>query len=91
MAETAILFAKPKAVSPSDKAKLRKINVVVVEVDSLDDVKLVYPERAGAELAGGDILFAAATALKDHQFAREAFGRSLAELIINSRQERSDA
>lgn len=81
--EPAILFAKPGAVSAPDKTKLRKIGVVVVEVESLDDVKLIYPQRTAAELPHGDILTAAANAIKRAGgLSMDYFGDEVAKAII---------
>ena len=67
MSETAILFAKPGAVRPSDKGALRKVGIIVVEVESLDDVRLVRPALEGSQLPESELLRAYATALQQGQ------------------------
>ena len=85
MSETAILFAKPGAVQAEDRQALREIGVIVVEVESFDDVKLVRPEASHSELPHGELLRAAGLALKDHPYAREAFGNVVAQMLAEER------
>lgn len=88
MTEAAILFAKPGTVRPSDKGALRKVGIIVVEVDDLDDVRLVRPEREQQELPHGDLLAAYALALgetKDGDYAQHlkiAFARAVSAALV---------
>ena len=84
MAETAILFAKPGAVRPSDKGALRKIGIVVVEVENLEDVKLVRPDTVGSELPASEMLRAFAIGLRDgnNSETKRAFADAMAVAIL---------
>lgn len=84
MSETALLFAKPGAVRPSDKGVLRKAGIIVVEVENLDDVKLVRPELGpGAQLPESELLRAFAVALKNGQsdYTKKLFAEALSVAI----------
>jgi hypothetical protein len=85
MSETAILFAKPGAVRPSDKGALRKAGIIVVEVENLDDVKLVRPELGpGAQLPESELLRAFAVALKNgaHGYTKQVFADAVSAAIM---------
>jgi len=62
MTEPAILFVKPGSVKPSDKGRLSKAGVIVVEIEDPAAVKFI---RAGMELSSGALLAAAAHALNN--------------------------
>lgn len=78
-AETQILFCKPATVSEPDKAALREAGIITVEVESLDDVKLV---RAGFEIPHGTLLAAAATAVMASPTGSSRFGAEVAKAIL---------
>lgn len=85
MSETAVLFAKPSAVRPSDKAALRRAGVIVVEVEDPSDVRFVRAEGflGAQELPHGDVLAAAAKAIsRASGFATDYFGEELAKALI---------
>lgn len=78
--ETQILFCKPATVSEPDKAALREVGIITIEVESLDDVRLV---RGGFEVPHGTVLAAAAKAMLASSTAREQFGAEMAKAIID--------
>lgn len=88
MSEPAILFAKPGAVRPSDKGVLRKAGIIVVEVEDLDDVRLVRPNREDQELPAGDLLAAfgqAVSETRDGDFSstlKIAFARAVSVALV---------
>lgn len=89
MSETAILFAKPGSVRPSDKGALRKAGIIVVEVDDLNDVRLVRPELdGGAQLPSSELLRAFAIAMKDpntNDYTKRVFTAALSAAILADR------
>lgn len=78
MAESCILFVKPKAISAKDKKALHAAGVVVIEIEDPTAVKFI---RAGAELSGGDLLLAAAKAIPASDYAISAFGKAICAAI----------
>lgn len=85
MSEPAVLFVKPGSIRPSDKGRLHKAGVIVVEVENPDDVKFVRAQSClGAqELPHGDILTAAAKAIqRAGGVATDYFGQELAKAIL---------
>jgi hypothetical protein len=90
MAENAILFAKPGAVRPSDKGALRKAGIIVVEVENLDDVKLVRPSvDGGSQLPSGELLRAFAIAISTDgtsDYTKRAFAAAVSAAIISRDQ-----
>lgn len=85
MSENAILFAKPGAVQPADREALRDIGIIVIEVESLDDVKLVRPESiGGADLPHSEMLKAFALALHNGNSSetKKAFAEAVGAMIL---------
>jgi len=76
--EPTIMFVRPGAITGDDKATLKGIGVVVIEIDNPQDVKLV---RAGVELEAGALLNAAAKAIHKSSYSEVAFGNLVAEAI----------
>jgi hypothetical protein len=85
MTDAAVLFVKPGAVKPSDKAALRKAGIVVVEVSDPFAVRLVRAESvlgAGAELPRGDLLRALAKGCEAGDYkVHAAVTRAISEAI----------
>lgn len=84
MSEPAVLFVKPGAIKPEDKAALRDAGVVVVEVENPDDVRLVRAEGilGAQELPHGDLLAAAASAIYANSNTAMHFGIAVAQAIL---------
>jgi hypothetical protein len=82
MTDPAILFVKPDAVRSSDKAKLSKAGVIVVEVDDPQSVRLVRATAPIEELSHGALLAAAAQAIRASSNATVAFGQAVANAIL---------
>jgi hypothetical protein len=81
VADPAILFVKPKAISAEDKNTLKEAGVIVIEIKNLSDAKFVRPY---SELDGSELLRAAAKAISESNYtvsAKEAFGRALCAAI----------
>lgn len=79
MADTAILFVKPRAISAKDKKALQGSGVFVVEIDNPDNAKFV---RANAELSTTEMLTVAMTAMKNSSSALDAFGRAINAALL---------
>jgi hypothetical protein len=78
-----ILIVKPNVLSADDKAALRDVGVVAIEVEQPDEVRFV---RAEQELDGGDLALAAMKALakssginSEHLLFTKLIGEALAE------------
>ncbi len=81
MADPAILFVKPAAISAEDKQTLRDAGIIVIEIKNLSDAKFVRPH---SDLDGSDLLRAAAKAISESSYnvsAKEAFGRAMCAAI----------
>lgn len=76
MSEPAILPVKPGAISPKDKAALRKAGVTVVECDDPAALRLIKPE---AELDGFGMLIAAMRGIKA---AQPSYGENTAARVM---------
>ena len=82
--DPSILFVKPGAISADDKAELKSVGIIVVEIDDPGSVKFI---RAGVEIASSDLLGIAMRAMKDENttagapMARTIFGRLLVEQL----------
>ena len=84
MTDPAVLFVRPKAIKPHDKAKLTKAGIIVVEIDDPKHVKFARPS---AELDGSDLLRAAVKAINGtgkYESPSEAFGRALSDAILHT-------
>ena len=91
MSDPAILFVKPGAVRASDKSKLSKAGVLVVEVEDPQAVRLVRAGPAVEELSHGALLAAAAQAIQESgstTSADYAFGRAVSAAIIAAHRPR---
>lgn len=87
-----ILVTKPGVLSKNDKAKLRRAEIVAIEADRPEDVKLMAV--SGAELGANDMLFAAMKALSGGGNCwdiREAFTKALLAQMGEDRATKSDA
>ena len=83
MAEPKVLFVKPGAIRASDKGKLTKAGVVVVEIDDPASARFVAPSYEGAEMPGGDLLAAMARGVKRlNDYGRSIFAEELADAIL---------
>lgn len=82
MSDAAVLFVKPRAIKSADKRALRDAGIIVVEVENPADIKFT---RAETELPCGDLLAIAAGAIAKFQYARESFGRAVAEALMARR------
>lgn len=80
MTEPSILFVKPGAVKSSDKGRLSKLGVCVVEIEHPTDAKLITPSR---ELSHSALLAAAAAAIIEGASGQTqtAFARSICAAI----------
>lgn len=58
---TQILVVKPGTLSSNDKGKLRKADIVTIEADRPEDVRLIGTE--GPPMDGNDLLYAALSAM----------------------------
>jgi hypothetical protein len=74
----AIMFVKPGAISPDDKAVLREAGVIVVETNDPDAVRLV---QAGHDLPSSALLAAAGKAVQASEIAQAVFGITIAEAL----------
>lgn len=83
MNDPVILFVKPKAISNESKVALLDAGVVVVEIESPAEVKLV---RAGAEISSSDMLGAVAQAIagSSHEGVRILFANAICAAIIKA-------
>lgn len=78
-----LLFAKPGAIKRYAKATLKAAGIIVVEVEYPTDVKLLSVAAAPVvELSHGELLACAGAALAQHQYAREAFGKLVADALV---------
>ena len=82
--DPSILFVKPGAISAEDKAELKSVGIIVIEIDDPGSVKFI---RAGVEIASSDLLGIAMRAMKDETAggasARSIFGRLLTEQLAS--------
>lgn len=83
MADPAILFVKPGAISDEDKATLKAAEVLVIEIDDPANAKFV---RAGAEIHGTEMLALAAKAIKQSDAATREFGKLMCAVLQASHQ-----
>ncbi len=89
---TQILVVKPGTLTVGDKRKLRRADVVTVEAETPQDVRLIGAE--GAPLDGNDLFFAAMSALVNPggtgfaSDARSAFAKALHSLLTDQRKAR---
>ena len=74
----AIMFVKPGAISAEDKVVLREVNVIVVETDDPNAVRLV---RAGHDLPASALLAAAGEAIQQSEYAGKVFGGAIAKAL----------
>lgn len=82
---TEVLFVKPGAIKPRDKAKLSKAGVVVVEVENPADAKFVTPAVEGGNLPGGDLLAAYARGvLRTTGYTQAAFAEEISKAVIKA-------
>jgi len=72
------MFVRPDAISADDKATLRDVGVIVIEIENPQDAKLI---RAGTEIEAGDLLNAAAKAVQASEYSIKAFGTAVAKAI----------
>lgn len=81
MSEPTVLFVKPKTISAADRVRLSKIGVTVIETDDPSSCKLVRPVP---ELAGGEILRAAARTLlhASSDYVRSTFAKNICDAIL---------
>jgi hypothetical protein len=83
---TRILVTRPGVLNQRDRAALRRAGVVTIEAERPADVKLI--EADGAEVSGGDMLFAAMKGLNlsGAISERAAFVKALHDLMNDARQ-----
>ena len=84
---TQILVTKPDTLNQRDKAALRRAGVVVIEADNPSDVKLI--QANGAELSGGDMLYAAISAIAKDQYTgnvAQTFPKIMAQMMKDARE-----
>ena len=84
-AEPVILFVKPGAVQPDDKARLTQAGIIVVEVDDPQAVNLARPSRPSPveELSHGDLLAALARAIRrSGGYVAQYTGEEVAKAIL---------
>jgi hypothetical protein len=79
MSDPAILFVKPKAISPRDKKMLSDAGIFVVEIDDPANAKFV---RSCAELSTTEMLHAAMVAVSKSSNALDAFGRAMNAALL---------
>jgi hypothetical protein len=86
---TQILAVKPGTLTRADKTKLRANNVVCVEAERPEDVRLIGTE--GPPLDGNDLFFAAMRAMAETsddaltRYAKSRFVAVLAKLMADKR------
>jgi hypothetical protein len=85
---TQVLVTKPGTLDATDKRMLRKAGVVTVEAAKPEDVRLLSVE--GPAMGGGDLLFAAMTALArnpEHavRYAQDDFVKTIVKLMAEAR------
>lgn len=87
MDDPAILFVKPQAIAPEDRALLADAGVVVIEVADPRDVKLV---RATADLPGSELLRIAADTIynKGGTEVRAYFGSLVCQALMRTKNDR---
>jgi hypothetical protein len=82
--DAAVLFVRPGSVRPSDKAKLSKAGIIVVEMDDPSSAKFVSATPPFQELATGTLLAAFAKAIKagDSGNTKAALANAISAAVI---------
>lgn len=89
---TQILVTKPGTLTRADKTKLRANNVVCVEAEHPEDVRLVGTD--GPPLDGNDLFFAAMSAITKDKYVdntQAVFARAIHTLLVDLRAQRDAA
>lgn len=73
-----ILFTKPGTITAEDRTTLREANIIVIEIDNLNDYRLVSPQL---DIPRDGLLQCAGDAIASSANAQTTFGKVIAEYL----------
>lgn len=78
MSQIALLPVKPGSLKSSDKAKLSKAGIIVIEHDNPSELRLIAP---GHEIDAGELLLAAMRGVMRDHSAKAAFAENFTKFL----------